>query len=396
MTSDRRWWLGWQPLALPRLLVGLASLLASLLAIVPAPTTALWMLTIAVTEWGHLLALLALSPLLPGWRRSWSGRIGGACGLAAALLALTPLLRAVPVARSLPAQLTAAFGTARPRAVPNAPARPAPLVLSEILTGIALPQQPPQTLAYATSQGQELLLDLYRPPVAGTPAPGLLVIHGGSWSGGDRTQLAELNYYLAARGYLVAAMSYRLAPAHPFPAAYDDVRAALAYLRGHSAELGLDSSRMVLLGRSAGGQLALLAAYTAPEPVRGVVSLYGPADLRYGYANPANPRVIDSRAVLRDYLGGSPDTTGQTYDAASPIGMVGPTTPPTLLIHGSRDELVSPAQSERLAARLAAAGRPGLLLRLPWATHGCDYRFAGPSGQLSTYAIERFLAAVTR
>jgi acetyl esterase/lipase len=75
---------------------------------------------------------------------------------------------------------------------------------------------------------------------------------------------------------------------------------------------------------------------------------------------------------------------------------VNSTTPPTLLIHGGRDELIGEEQSERLAVRLAAYGRQQFLLALPWATHGCDINFSGPCGQLSTYAIERFIAAVTK
>jgi acetyl esterase/lipase len=67
-----------------------------------------------------------------------------------------------------------------------------------------------------------------------------------------------------------------------------------------------------------------------------------------------------------------------------------------LLIHGGRDELVSPRQSERLAERLAEAGVPHFVLRLPWATHAGDFNFSGPMGQISTYAVERFLAAVMR
>jgi acetyl esterase/lipase len=249
---------------------------------------------------------------------------------------------------------------------------------------------------YAERDGQPLKLDLYRPLQARGPVPGVLVIHGGSWQGGDQTQLAALNSYLAARGYLVAAITYRLAPAHPFPAAYNDVRDALAFLRANAPDLGLDPSRLALLGRSAGGQLALLAAYRADPPVRGVVSFYGPTDLRWGYANPGNSLVIDSQGTLRAYLGGNPDEVGAQYDAAAPIGFVGPHSPPTLLIHGARDELVSVRHAEFLAERLRANNRPHLLLRLPWATHGCDYNWSGPSAQLSTYAIERFLAAVMR
>jgi acetyl esterase/lipase len=71
-------------------------------------------------------------------------------------------------------------------------------------------------------------------------------------------------------------------------------------------------------------------------------------------------------------------------------------TVPTLLIHGEKDELVWVRQSERLDAKLAAAHRPHLFLKLPWATHGCDYNFNGPCGQISTYAIENFLGEVMR
>ncbi|MFB3114637.1 MAG: alpha/beta hydrolase, partial [Nitrospirales bacterium] len=70
--------------------------------------------------------------------------------------------------------------------------------------------------------------------------------------------------------------------------------------------------------------------------------------------------------------------------------------PPTLLIHGERDELVSPAQSDRLSRHLSQRGVPHVYLRFPWATHGCDANFNGPCGQISTFAIERFLAAVMK
>jgi dipeptidyl aminopeptidase/acylaminoacyl peptidase len=100
--------------------------------------------------------------------------------------------------------------------------------------------------------------------------------------------------------------------------------------------------------------------------------------------------------LLKAYLGSDPDYMPQPYLAASPFYFVGNTTPPTLLIHGERDELVTPKQSERLAVRLASYGRKQYQLTMPWATHGCDRNFSGPCGQLSTYAVERFLAAVTK
>ena len=386
-----------------RLLFGALCAGIALLTIVPAPNHRLWLLALGVTEWGHWLALLSLMVFFPGWWGSWGRRVGAALGLAAAILAISPLLRAVSVASRVPGQLVATFGQSTPpRSSTGAPPRPAPLVVLDLWRGVGSPQVSVESVAYATKDGQQLWLDLYQyqPPPSEAPrtrasAPGIVVVHGGSWQDGARTELAALNTYLAARGYVVAAISYRLAPRWPFPAARDDVRDAIAYLKANSVSLGLDPQRLVLLGRSAGGQLALLAAYETHDPaIRGVVAFYTPADMRFGYANPSNPAVIDSQGILRTYLRGSPDEAPGVYDAASPLNFVTRGTPPTLLLHGGRDELVFPAQSERLAVRLTQAGQPHLFVRLPWATHGCDVNFSGPCGQISTYAIERFLAAV--
>jgi acetyl esterase/lipase len=354
------------------------------------------MLTIAATEWGHVLALVGLAPLLPGWRRTRAGRLGGSLGLVGAGLALSSLIRAAALARRLPAQLAAAFGTAVPRAEPGAPPRAAPIVARDLARGVRSPNVRRSRAVYTTREQQRLELDLYRPAAPQGAAPCVVVIHGGSWENGDSAQIPGLNSYLAARGYAVAAINYRLAPKHRFPAARDDVLEAIAYLKANAAELGIDARQFVLLGRSAGAQLALLVAYTANDPsIRGAVSFYGPADLVYGHEHPARKRIIDSVGVIERYLGDSPARAPETYAAASPIAHAGPASPPTLLIHGRRDNMVAPIQSERLAARLRAAGCRHMLLVLPWATHGCDFNFSGPSGQISTYAIERFLAAVT-
>ena len=84
------------------------------------------------------------------------------------------------------------------------------------------------------------------------------------------------------------------------------------------------------------------------------------------------------------------------YDSASAILLADRTSPPTLLLHGRRDPYVWYLQSQRLAARLTALGVPHFFLDLPWATHGFDFNPRGPGGQLSAYAVERFLAAVMR
>lgn len=359
-------------------LLVLATLLLafSLLALLPAPTYRLWQLAIVATEWGLWLAPLGLLLLL-GWRRSRTARVAALIGVVAAALLLSPAVRAVPAWRAASGTGVRGFASA-------------------LVGGGGGTDVEPRRLRYGAPGGEPLVLDLYYPPSLGRTPPLVLVIHGGSWQGGDPTQLAALNHVLATRGYAVAAIGYRYAPRHRFPAQLEDVLAAIAYLKRRSLDLNVDASRIVLLGRSAGGQLALLAAYTAMDPaIRGAISLYGPTDLVWGWEHPSAPRIHDSRGILASYLGGSPDTHRQAYDDASPITFAGQAVP-SLLVHGRRDELVSVEHARRLAAALEREARPHSYYELPWATHGCDYAVRGPCGQITRSAVERFLTSVLR
>ncbi len=373
---------GWLRLGAAVVLAGWA-----LLTIVEVPADALWKPAIAATEWGHVLALVTLGvAATPRWR-SRPAKAGAVVAVVAALLFASTFARACPVAADLEAWLTAAFGA--PRGVPS---RSAPLRLVDL--GLGLPPAPDVEVTAHRYSG-DLALDLYAAPGSAAPRPAVLVVHGGSWRGGDRTQLPAICRYLAARGYAAASIDHRLAPAHPFPAAHEDVLAAIAWLRREGPALGLDPARLVLYGRSSGAHLALLAAYTSPPgTVRGVIALYPPTDLVWSWDHPTNPRVLDTPGVLRDFLGGSPAERPDAYRAASPLGLATASAPPTLLVHGGRDELVFARQSQRLAERLAELRVPHLLVELPWATHGCDANLDGPSGQLLTFSVERFLAAV--
>jgi acetyl esterase/lipase len=381
--------LSWVQLALAAFL-----LCWSLLAVFEAPIDFLWKPAIAATEWGHLLGLVCLGTLaLPGWRER-PGQVAVGLAVVGALLFFSSLFRATSVAADLPQRLSAAFGDATPLSLEGAPARTAPLAFGDLFSLGGSPEVSVTQHVYAEAEGEKLKADLYLR--SGTdPRPVVIAIHGGSWSGGDQTQLPAINRYLAARGYAVIAISYRLAPRFTFPAAYEDVLAAVAWVEREGPNLGLDPKRIVLLGRSAGGHLALLAGYTPRHPaILGVVAYYPPTDMVWSYEHPSNPWVYDSVGVLGDFLRGSPAEQPQLYAAASPLPFASASSPPTLLVHGARDELVFQRQSERLAERLSELGVAHLHLALPWATHGCDANLSGPSGQLSTYAIERFLASV--
>lgn len=381
--------------AWPRLAWGAALFLFSLLCVFRAPTYDLWLSALVVTENGHWLWLLGLPCLLPGWRRDRPSRWGAVLATSAAFLFLTPLFRALPVASRLPEGLAHRFGDAAPRSSPGAPFRSKPLSFVSFITGIRSPSVREDAFVYSRNCGP-LSLQLYRPAQAASPSPLVVVVHGGSWRSGSRLELPELSRYLAARGYAVASIDYGLAPEQHFPGPVEDVREALAWLRRHGTELGVSSGPAVLLGRSAGGQIALAAAH-ADEPlpgIAGVVVFYGPNDLHLAWAEPGD--ILDSRLLLGLYLGGSPAQFPQRYDAASPLLRAGKGSPPVLMIHGLRDELVWPTHQMRLSAKLEGFSVPYYYLALPWATHGCDYFLSGPCGQLSTYAVERFLAAILR
>jgi len=369
----------------------------SLLAVFHPPTYNGWKASIGVTELGHFLAMIAVLTWLPGWRRTAAGKVAAALGFFAFMLALSPIIRALAVATGLPDRLTAAFGPSQPRSLPGATPRARPFSIGRLVRKPSSPEVRMTTIPFVVRDGKPLELDFYKRDRGMAPAPLVVMIYGGSWRSGVKEDLPALNSYLASRGYAVAAVSYRFAPAHPFPAATDDVNAAIDYLKANATRFGIDSTLIVLIGRSAGGQLALLSAYTKNDSsIKGAVAFYPPTDQKWGWDNPTNQRVYDSFRTLREFMNGEPAAVPDAYRYSSPLNFVGPTTVPTLLIHGSLDPLVSVRQSARLDSALTAARRPHLFIKMPWATHGCDYVFTGPCGQISTYAIERFLAGVVK
>ena len=378
-----------------RLICGVAVTTAGLVAVLSQPTALIWQASVMLSEWGHWLGLLALL-LLPGWRRSWLDATGSVFAVVGIALLLSPVARAYWLSDHLPTALTETFGEPGPSRTTQ-PARSAPLVMSDLFLGWSATDVVVDEHIYAVVDNEELRLDLYRPPHAEGSLPIVIMIHGGGWTEGDKRDLPDLNEYLASRGYVVASVAYRLAPRWTFPAAQDDVAAAIQYVKDLEHTHSLDPNRIALVGRSAGGQIALLSAYTTEDPsIRGVVSFYGPFALRWGYVNPARPGVVDSSGLLETYLGGPPSTHGAQFDAAEPARFVTSSTPPTLFIQGLRDEHVSPFHAEFVSARLLEAGIPHHVVQMPWATHGCDYVFSGPCGQISTFAVERFLDAVLR
>jgi acetyl esterase/lipase len=259
-------------------------------------------------------------------------------------------------------------------------------------------------IEFAKPGGVPLTLDIYRPPSAG-PGPGgvegphpiLLQIYGGAWQRGSPEDDASFANYFASHGYVVMAIDYRHAPEWTWPAQIEDVRAALGWVLAHAAGYGGDRTRIGMIGRSAGAQLALVEAYQAGTPfVRAVASYYGPVDLVEGWRQPPWPDPLDTRAILETYLGGTPDSAPVQYHDASPITYASSRVPPTLLIYGARDHVVEARFGRQLHDRLQQAGATSVLLEIPWAEHAFDALPNGVSAQIALYYTERFFAWALR
>jgi acetyl esterase/lipase len=251
-------------------------------------------------------------------------------------------------------------------------------------------------IEFAKPNGVPLTVDVYRPVSAG-PHPILLQLYGGAWQRGSPEDNPTFAAYFASNGYLVIALDYRHAPEWTWPAQIQDVRAALGWVIAHAAEYEGDRSRIAVIGRSAGAQLALVAAYQAGMPlVRAVASYYGPVDLVEGWRRPPRPDPLDVRAILETYLGGTPDTVPAAYHDASPVTYARPRVPPTLLIYGARDHIVEARFGRELNDRLRENGTTSVLLEIPWAEHAFDAMPNGLSGQIALYYTERFFAWALR
>ncbi len=377
-----------------RLVLAVILFLVGLLAVVKPPAYPLWKLSILVLEGGHWVVIPCLLLAWQAFRGGPGGRIAGQLFLASAMLYGITLPRAWVTA----SRLANGFRESRGDIVPGPGGfqRSAPISVLDLFRGLSLTQAAPETHVYARKDGLELRLDFYRARRDG-PAPCVVAIHGGGWDSGGRGEFGDLNRFLAQGGYAVATLDYRLAPRFKYPAPVEDVRDALAWLKAHADSLGVDPGRFALLGRSAGGQIALQAAYVDPDPaVKGVVAFYAPADMVFGYSLPTNPLILNSRLLMEGYLGGPEPMSHAAYLASSPVEQVSSRIPPTLMLHGRADVLVSYRHMARMRERLGPLGGKLFEVDLPWAAHGYDYIFRGPGSQISLFFLERFLAEATR
>lgn len=400
------------------ILIASAGLLAAArYSVWPARSYREWWVALFATELGHVWSLLAAA--LAAWATGVAWTADGAlekglavtAGLASALAVAgfaRPACMAWRIGTDVRRKIRAAFGAREPNA--EGPALWSWARLWRWPTSVE-----PVPVEFYEAEGRAV--DFYRaqkrteirqskidemPGGSGSAAGGagagaesagvpcVVLVHGGGWDGGDRTELAGLNRWLAARGVAVAAFDYRLAPEHPWPAQAEDLSVVVKWIRENAARLGVDPDRLTLLGRSAGGQIAVATAYGRALPgVRAVVALYACHDMEFVWSIRSEHDALNSHKLMTQFLGGGPEGDAQAarFRSASGERLVHAGAPKTLLIHGALDELVWCRHSERLASALERAGAPHVFIKLPWATHAGEANLHGPSGQIITEAV---------
>jgi acetyl esterase/lipase len=256
-------------------------------------------------------------------------------------------------------------------------------------------------VGYSQPGLRPLKLDIYQPkapPAIGRQYPAIITIHGGAWRSYDKGGVFVPHHsHLAAQGYVVFDMQYRFSGEAVWPAQLQDVQCAIRWVRARAKTYNIDPKRIALLGRSAGGHMALMAAYRPNDPkvgrtcaededssVSAVVAIYPPTDLRLWQSIPGG--------AVYELLGGQIDDIAQAYADASPVEFVRNDLPPTLLVQGYMDELVQPVHAELLSNLLRGTNTPSALLRVPWGRHVFDAVLSGMGAQLAQYHIDRFLA----
>jgi acetyl esterase/lipase len=243
-------------------------------------------------------------------------------------------------------------------------------------------------LTFGKGGKKDLQLDLARPVGVKGPVPCIVCVHGGGWRIGSRQDLSKPNKdfgnkslieAIAARGYVAVTVSYRLSEEDKFPAAVEDVKCAVRWLRANAKKLGIDPDRIGAVGFSAGGHLVcMLGACRKDDGLEGsggsadqssrvqaVCSFFGPTDF-----TTKNWNEDVEKTFLEPFLGATYEQDKAIYKKASPITYVTKGAPPFLFIHGTKDPLVGIDQSEKMQQKLQTVGAEATLIRMEGLGHG--------------------------
>ncbi len=210
---------------------------------------------------------------------------------------------------------------------------------------------------YARLDGIPLCFDLYHPGEGALPL--IVFVHGGGWISGERDMYSEEAEWFARLGFAAATIDYRLAPLYPFPAALVDVQAFVRFIRAEADKFGIERNKIAAMGNSAGGHLAAMLGVSrvgfggeGVVRVDAVVDVCGLTDMR----NPSDTQYPISMSFIEQFLGGNYLGREADYSLASPVTHVTEKCCPFLIVHGSLDDVVPPAQSQALYDALRSHG----------------------------------------
>ena len=340
--------------------------------------------------WVHLVVGGAVVALLvwAGALDHWAGWVGLALALAEGVALAVTIVRSRATARLADAALAD---------------------LTDELPGRAASRTTrTRNVVFARVAGRELKLDIVAPadPAAdGARRPALVQIHGGAWVVGDkREQGLPLLKALAKQGWVCVNANYRLSPGATWPDHLVDVKRALAWVRAHADELGVDPGFVAVTGGSAGAHLAAMAALTADDPqyqpgfedadtsVQACVPFYGIYD--FTNRDDTMPRQFRDwflqPMIMKAFLADEPER----FAAASPLDQVRPDAPPFLVVHGDRDTLAPVADARRFVRDLAdVSTAPVLYLELRGAQHAFDVLSSTRTRRV-VRAVDRFLTTM--
>lgn len=244
-------------------------------------------------------------------------------------------------------------------------------VINDFPVPAGTPEKTELNVSYGADAAQKM--DIYLPKDRATATTKVIIlIHGGGWTQGDKADFTAYVDTLKKRmpGWAIFNINYRLATgtANFFPTQENDVKAAIDFIYSKRNDY-LISDKYVLLGASAGGHLALLHAYknTTPVKIKAVVDFFGPTDMADMYNNPPNPLVA---LLMFQVTGGTPATHAAIYAQATPLNYVTAQTPPTIILHGGVDIVVSVNQSIALKNKLTTFGVVHQYVLYPTENHG--------------------------
>lgn len=249
-------------------------------------------------------------------------------------------------------------------------------------------------VVYAKVNDWEGKMDLYLPASSGKPTPVIINIHGGGWNHGTKEEQGGFTPYFKA-GFAVANIEYRLTSQATAPAAIEDTRCALIYLIKNANALHLDPNKIVIMGGSAGGHLALMGGLLQNNHifdtncmgveninVAAIIDKYGIADVNDWAYGP----YIKSKSAI-NWLGTKKEDQN-FIKSVSPISWVKSTSPPVFIVHGDADPTVPYQESVALHQALLAAGVKTEFITIPGGLHG---KFDKDQNAMLNTAIFKFI-----